>query len=37
MIAWIKEQGVKPFLYHLDVEIVNDKTPTTWTEDTLNR
>ena len=30
MIAYIKERGVKPFKYHIDLEIVNDKTPVTW-------
>jgi UDP-glucose 4-epimerase len=31
-IAWIKNRGVKPFKYHLPLEIVNDKTPVTWTK-----
>lgn len=30
MIEYIKERGVKPFHYHLDLEIVSDKTPRTW-------
>lgn len=30
MIDWIKERGVKPFRYHIDLEIVNEKTPRTW-------
>jgi len=30
MIDYIKERGVKPFKYHIDLEIVNDKTPVTW-------
>lgn len=31
MIDYIKQRGVKKFRYHLDVEIINDKTPKTWT------
>ena len=27
---YIKKQGPRPFNYHLDLEIINDKTPTTW-------
>ena len=30
MIDWISNRGVRPFRYHLDLEIVNDKTPDTW-------
>ena len=30
MIEWIRKRGPKPFKYHLDVEIVNKKTPKTW-------
>lgn len=30
MIAWIKERGPCPFNYHLEIEIINEKTPTTW-------
>jgi UDP-glucose 4-epimerase len=32
MIQWIKLRGVKPFKYHLDIEIESDKTPRTWKE-----
>lgn len=32
MVEWIKLSGIKPFDYHLDLEIVNDLTPKTWTE-----
>jgi len=32
MIEWIKKRGAKPFTYHLDLEIINDKTPRTWKE-----
>ena len=31
MIDYIKDRGVKPFKYHLPIEIVNEKTPKTWT------
>lgn len=31
MIDYIKQKGPKKFRYHLDVEIVNDRTPKTWT------
>ncbi|GHU58764.1 GDP-mannose 4,6-dehydratase [Spirochaetia bacterium] len=30
IIDYIKKRGVKKFRYHLDVEIINDKTPATW-------
>lgn len=33
---WIKEKGSKPFQYHLPVELVNDKTPKTWTDNIFN-
>lgn len=32
LINWIAMKGPKPFEYNLDLEIVNDKTPKTWTE-----
>lgn len=32
MIEWIRTRGVKPFDYHLPLEIVNELTPKTWTE-----
>lgn len=32
MIENIKEHGPLPFKYHLDLEIINDKTPKTWSE-----
>jgi UDP-glucose 4-epimerase len=32
MIDYIKTRGVKPFRYHLDVEINNEMTPKTWTK-----
>jgi len=30
MIEYIKHRGVKPFRYHLELEIVSDLTPRTW-------
>ena len=30
MIEYIKKRGPRPFKYHLDLEIVNKKTPDTW-------
>jgi UDP-glucose 4-epimerase len=30
MIDYIKWKGPKPFKYHIDLEIINDKTPKTW-------
>lgn len=30
MIDWIQARGTRPFRYHLDLEITNDKTPETW-------
>ena len=32
MIDWISHRGPRPFKYHLDLEIVNDKTPDTWSK-----
>ena len=32
MIDYITKKGPKKFRYHLDLEIVNDKTPVTWKE-----
>jgi len=32
MIDYIREHGPSPFKYHLDLEIINDKTPRTWSE-----
>ncbi|OGN15296.1 MAG: epimerase [Candidatus Yanofskybacteria bacterium RIFCSPHIGHO2_02_FULL_44_12b] len=31
-VEWIKQRGAKPFEYHLEVEIGNEKTPETWTK-----
>ncbi|MBN2858523.1 MAG: NAD-dependent epimerase/dehydratase family protein [Candidatus Delongbacteria bacterium] len=30
MVDYIKTRGVKPFKYHIDLEIINNKTPDTW-------
>lgn len=30
MIDYIKHRGIKPFHYHLDLEIITDHTPRTW-------
>ena len=30
MIDYIQKRGVKPFKYHIDLEIINSKTPVTW-------
>ena len=32
MIEYIKKRGVRPFKYHIDLEITNDRTPRTWTD-----
>ena len=32
LVGYIKEQGVRPFSYHLPLEIVNERTPRTWKE-----
>jgi len=32
MINWISNRGVRPFKYHLDLEIVSEKTPDTWSK-----
>ena len=35
LVAYIQDKGAKPFRYHLPVEIVNQKTPRTWSEKLL--
>ncbi len=30
MVTYIRSRGTKPFNYHLELEIINDKTPKTW-------
>jgi UDP-glucose 4-epimerase len=32
MIILLRVKGAKPFAYHMPIEIINDKTPKTWTE-----
>lgn len=32
MITYVRQRGVRPFKYHIDLEIVNGRTPKTWTE-----
>ncbi len=32
MIDYIKDKGTKSFKYHLNLEIINEKTPKTWSE-----
>jgi UDP-glucose 4-epimerase len=32
MIDFIKRRGVRPFKYHIDLEIINQLTPKTWSE-----
>jgi len=30
MVAYVRERGPKPFTYHIDLEIINEKTPDSW-------
>jgi UDP-glucose 4-epimerase len=32
MIDWISHRGARPFKYHLELEIVNEHTPDTWSK-----
>jgi len=32
MIDYVRSRGTRPFRYHLDLEILNSKTPRSWTE-----
>jgi len=32
LVNFIKEKGPKPFNYHIDLEIINEQTPETWTK-----
>lgn len=36
-VTWIKNSPVREFNYHLDIEIVTDQTPKTWTERLFNK
>lgn len=35
MVDWIEAEGPKEFEYHMDLEIVNEKTPETWKEEMI--
>jgi UDP-glucose 4-epimerase len=35
MVEWINDEGPRDFSYHIDVEIVNDQTPDTWTDELI--
>jgi UDP-glucose 4-epimerase len=35
LIEYIKKSGVKQFNYHLPLEFITEKTPTTWTQKTI--
>ena len=30
IVDYVQNRGVKPFEYHLDLEIINDRVPATW-------
>ncbi len=32
LVSWIAEEGAKPFVYHLPLEIINEKTPASWSQ-----
>jgi UDP-glucose 4-epimerase len=36
-ITWIKTSPLRQFNYHIELEIVNDKTPKTWTDKLFNK
>lgn len=35
-VQWIKQSPTRAFNYHLDIEIITDKTPKTWTDQLFN-
>ena len=35
LVDWIKEKGPREFKYHLPLEIINQRTPKTWTEELI--
>jgi len=35
LVEWIKEKGPREFKYHLPLEIINQRTPKTWTEELI--
>lgn len=36
-VTWIKQNPIRDFNYHLDIEIINSKTPKTWTDQLFNK
>ncbi len=32
LVDWIRARGTRPFTYHLDLEIVSERTPVTWAQ-----
>lgn len=36
-VNWIKQSPLRDFNYHLEVEIINNKTPKTWTDQLFNK
>jgi|SRR3990172_3158660 len=36
MIGYIRQRGARPFKYHLDLEIITEKTPVTWSKRTFD-
>lgn len=36
-VNWIKKQPKQSFNYHIDLEIINETTPKTWTEELFNK
>lgn len=36
-VMWMKKQPTREFDYHIDLEIINDKTPKTWTDRLFNK
>lgn len=32
MVEWVRSRGPRPFRYHLDLEIVNERTPKVWVQ-----
>lgn len=37
MVAWVRECGPRPFIYHLELEIINKLTPRAWTDQIFNK
>ncbi len=36
-VVWMRDQTTRDFDYHIDLEIINDKTPKTWTDRLFNK